>query len=299
MDEAAPQIAGGRYVLEGIIGHGGHSVIYRAADKASGTPVAIKILKTDVGQGQELARRLLREQKALRALDGTEAVKVHGVTATTRGAVCLVMELLEGRDLYDELVLREEAGELITADQLIRWIEPIVNTLEVAHDVGIIHRDLKPGNIFVTSDGAVRLLDFDLAYVAKSEPITKAGMVLGSPSYIAPEVWKGNSSALDLRVDIYSLAAIIFRILTGRVPFEAGGDLVSMRRRVLGAERPSLYELRPDLPSLLDGWVEQALAVNREERFAGVRAMWVALVRALGTEGQAAEADSERQSVAR
>ena len=296
MDELAPQIAGGRYVLEGIIGHGGHSVIYRAADKASAAAVAIKVLKTNVGQGQDLARRLLREQKALRALDGTGAVKVYGVTATTRGAVCLVMELLEGRDLYDELVLREEAGEVITAGQMVSWLEPIVNTLETAHDVGIIHRDLKPGNIFVTSAGAVRLLDFDLAYVAKSEPITQAGMVLGTPSYIAPEVWKGNSSALDHRVDIYSLASIIFRVLTGRVPFEAGGDLVAMRRRVLGVERPSINEWRPDLPPVVDGWVEQALAVNREDRFASVRAMWTALVRALGTEGRAATVASERQS---
>jgi serine/threonine-protein kinase len=108
-------------------------------------------------------------------------------------------------------------------------------------------------------------------------------MVMGSPSYIAPEIWMGHSTDLDQRVDIYSLAVIIFRALAGRVPFDHE-DVVVKRGQVLGAERPSLYQLRPDLPQDIDVWVDQALAVSRDARFHRVRAMWNALLRTLGAE---------------
>src|SRR5262249_49101736 len=133
-----------------------------------------------------------------------------------------VMELLRGQDLDDYLRDIEAQGERMQVRALVEFMAPIVTTLERAHAKGIVHQDLKPGNIFILGRGGpngVRLLDFGLAWSEASTPITRDGIVIGSPSYIAPEVWAGNPRALDFRMDLYSLAAIIFRALGGSVPF--------------------------------------------------------------------------------
>ncbi len=166
-----------------------------------------------------------------------------------------------------------------------------MDTLELAHEHEIVHRDLKPGNIFVVGEeygGGVRLLDFGLAKVKSERPLTREDMIIGSPSYIAPEVWKGNTSALDHRMDVYSMGAIVFRALGGRVPFEAD----TIREKIelcTTAARPSLHALRPDLPEELDRWVAQALAVEPERRFFRVRGMWNAFKHAVGAEGATAQ----------
>ncbi|MET0594318.1 MAG: serine/threonine-protein kinase, partial [Polyangiaceae bacterium] len=156
-----------------------------------------------------------------------------------------------------------------------------VDTLEAAHVRGIVHRDLKPGNIFVLDSGGARLLDFGLAKVMAAAPLTNSGMVAGSPSYIAPEVWKGNPRALDHRIDVYSLGAIIFRALSGAVPF-GGKDILEKLALVTTGDRPSLHELRPDLPQEVDTWVAEVLAVDPDLRFRQVRGMWNALRGILG-----------------
>src|SRR5258708_37984500 len=129
------------------------------------------------------------------------------------------MELLVGEDLDDYLSEIESVGQRLSVYRLFELLDPIVDTLEAAHVRGIVHRDLKPGNIFVLEGGGVRLLDFGLAKVLAASPLTNDGMIAGSPSYIAPEVWKGNPRVLDQRIDVYSLSAIIYSPLAGKVPF--------------------------------------------------------------------------------
>jgi serine/threonine protein kinase len=146
-----------------------------------------------------------------------------------------------------------------------------------------VHRDLKPGNIFVLGrggPGGVRLLDFGLSSSEASTPITRDGIVIGSPSYIAPEVWAGNPRALDHRADVYSLGAILFRALGGQVPFPVEG-LHEKLVAATTAERPSLHALRPDLPQMVDEWVRRALEIDPGRRFSSVRETWDALRRAL------------------
>jgi serine/threonine protein kinase len=114
----------------------------------------------------------------------------------------------------------------------------------------------------------------------KASPLTVVGTIIGSPSYIAPEVWKGKPDELDHRVDLYSLAVILFRALAGRLPFD-GESLHEKFVQATTAKRPSLHAIRDDLPSDVDGWVKRALAIDRSDRFGDVRKMWNALLSAL------------------
>jgi serine/threonine-protein kinase len=229
--------------------------------------------------------RMLREAQVMAALAGTSAIRVYGLRTTVDGALYLVMELLSGADLDDYLAEIESVGHRLSVHRLFDLLDPIVDTLEAAHARGIVHRDLKPANIFVLDSGGVRLLDFGLAKVLAASPLTSDGMIAGSPSYIAPEVWKGNPRVLDHRIDVYSLGAITFRALSGNVPFQ-GASLIEKFQLATTGERPSLYAERPDLPPEIDAWVAQALAIDPDLRFYQVRGMWNALRAVLGVPRQ-------------
>ena len=276
------KILAGRYRLMQVVGKGAHGLVYRGIERDTDTEVAVKIIHAGVAHQTELEKRMEREHDALRALSGTAATRVFGLLRE-EGALCLVMELLRGQDFDEYLSDIEEQGRRIDVATLVEFLDPIAETLDVAHELGIIHRDLKPGNIFIPGRGGaggVRLLDFGLSRSGSSAPITLDGVIIGSPSYIAPEVWEGNPRALDHLVDVYSFGAIIFRALAGRVPFPA----VSLREKLdaaTSAARPSLHTLRPELGADIDAWVGKALAIRKEDRFERVRTMWEALVAVL------------------
>lgn len=284
MSGLGSEVVAGRYELGDVIGRGGHSVVFRAYDRVLDRDVAVKMLHDSVAGDPEYTVRMVREQRATHALRGTAAVRVLGLCTSPDGALCLVMELLKGQDLDEYLPRLEARGEVMGGRELVEVLSPIVDTLEAAHDAGITHRDLKPGNIYVIDPargGGVRLLDFGLAKLRSAAPLTRSGMIIGSPSYIAPEVWAGEPARLDHRIDIYSLGAIVFRALGGRVPFE-GATVREKLEKVTTAPRPSLRALRPDLPADIDIWVRQVLAIDPERRFWRIRAMWRALLDALG-----------------
>lgn len=282
MTSAVGEIVADRWELCEVIGRGGHSVILRARDRRGGADVAVKVLQDGLLDHTELALRMWREYRALETLAGTAAVRPHALCMRDDGTPCLVMELLAGRDLDDELAVRPESR--LAPSELSTLLDPIVTTLEAAHEHDVVHRDVKPGNVFVVDDPrdrlGVRLLDFGLVKVRREKPLTRKDMIIGSPSYIAPEMWDGHAAASDHRVDVYSLAVVIFRALAGRVPFE-GDSLKQKVRLVKSGPRPSLHAERPELPAAVDEWVAQALAVDPNRRFARVRAMWAALHDAL------------------
>jgi eukaryotic-like serine/threonine-protein kinase len=274
------ELIGGRYELCDLLASGGQGHVYRAKDVQVGDWVAIKVLRSEFAQDVQWRERMYREARALCTLSGTSAVRVFDQKWASDGALCIVMELLEGAPLEDTLQQREAGGVVMNPRDLTPILKPVVDTLEMAHRNAIIHRDLKPANIFVQVDGSVRLLDFGFAKFERLLAMTKFGEVAGSPSYLAPESWGGDSSVLDRRVDVYGLAAVVFRSLTGRPPFQ--GDLVSLLRQVTTAPRPKLTTLRPELPAALDDWAETALAVSPEHRFDSVLALWNAFQLASG-----------------
>jgi eukaryotic-like serine/threonine-protein kinase len=277
MDPAIDQVLLPRYELLNMIGRGGHSVVYRAVDRQKpGDEVAIKILHPSLTLDSAHAIRMRREWQAMRELAGTNAVQVFELCQAANGSLCLVMELLIGRDLDGYLTELESWDVPFPVDTLLELLDPIVDTLEAAHFRGIVHRDLKPGNIYVLDaarGGGVRLIDFGLVKLLHAPPLTRDGFVVGSPSYMAPEVWSGNPRALDHRVDVYSFGAIVFRVLSGEVPFDAL-RITEKLRLATTAERPSLCALRPDLPPRVDDWVRHALAIEPSDRFTSMRELW-------------------------
>jgi serine/threonine-protein kinase len=270
-------LASQRYERLGVLGSGGQGVVYRAFDHWTGRPVAIKVLSSAAAREPHMVERLSREQQALSALKGTAAVEVLDIYRGSDGELCLVMELLKGMNLDEHLQVIEATNQRMELERIAEIFDPIVNTLEIAHKAGIVHRDLKPANVFLLDDGGVRLLDFGMARMKRSAPLTAEGTVMGSPSFMAPEAWKGQSAAVDHRADVYSLGVILFRVLAGDLPFSG----ITLYEKMLGstkAARPSLVAKRPDLPRDADEWVALALAISRDERFQNVRALWNAFL---------------------
>jgi serine/threonine-protein kinase len=277
-------MVGNRYRLERVLGSGGQSVVYLAEDTRFGDSVAIKILNPHAATNPEWVERMFREARATASLRGTSAVKVLDQQWTNDGAMCLVMELLNGQDLDDHLRGIESRGEKMSPEELLAILGPVVSTLESAHSQGIVHRDLKPPNIFIIDPkhgGGVRLLDFGFAKFVRMRGMTSMGTIAGSPTYIAPEGWKGDPMKLDHRIDVYAVGAIAFRALAGKPAF-AESNLLDLARAVTTGPRPSLVALRPDLSPDIDDWVKQSLAIEPEQRFFQVRGQYNALKWALG-----------------
>jgi serine/threonine-protein kinase len=266
-----------RYEIGGLIGKGGHGKVYKALDVQLQSPVAIKVLYGDVAAEREFRVRMEREARAMGQLAGTSAVQVMGFNKTDWGALYLVMEYLEGKDLGGHLREVEKSGKPLPLAEVYEILEPIAHTLQKANERGIIHRDVKTANVFVSDSrarGRSRLLDFGLAKDISLDPLTKTGMIAGSPAYIAPEAWLGKPKPIDHRVDVYGFGVLLFRVLAGRLPFSPNVTIDQLLIEVTRGDRPSLHAIRKDLHPTIDDWVQRALAVDREKRFHSVEALW-------------------------
>ncbi len=269
----------GRYVLGRELGRGGHGVVFAATDSESGEGVAVKVLKQNIAEDPQYAVRLWREAQSLRALWGSSVVRVHRFGHGEQGDVYMVMELLDGDTLDHHLLEIESFGDKMSAFEVLRCLDPVARALHLAHSKGIIHRDVKPANIFLVAEeagGGVRLMDFGLAKIAGADALTQVGMIAGSPAYIAPEVWRAQQ--FDHRIDVYSLAAVVYRCLAGRTPFSAPTHL-ELFMKVTTAERPNLSEFRPEIAPEIDAWAKTALAIKPEDRFPYVTTMWNELLK--------------------
>jgi serine/threonine-protein kinase len=220
---------------------------------------------------------MFREAFAMTTLHDTAALRVLDQVWTDEGSLVLVTELIQGKELGDWLEAEEVNGP-IAVRAVLELLDPVVRTLSAAHAQGIVHRDLKPSNIFVVDPergGGVRLIDFGFAKFTRLRGFTKHHVIAGSPSYIAPEAWLNRRSTFDQRLDVYALGAVIFRCLCTRPPFQSN-NVLGLLQAVTRDPRPSLTALRPDLPSVVDDWASLALAIEPDERFQSVKALWTA-----------------------
>jgi serine/threonine-protein kinase len=264
-----------RYRVRGLLGVGGIGRVYRAEHTVLERTVALKVLLEHYQCVPELQRRFEREAMALAALSHPNIVTITDFVST-RDATFLVMELVEGRDL-DEIL--EEDGALAPADAFA-MMEQLLSALAYAHDRDVIHRDLKPQNVLVRELPGGRLhavvLDFGLAkFMDGSGPganLTKTGLIVGTPAYMAPE--QASGAHADRRADVYAAGIMFYEMLAGVHPFEGfeGQDLL---RQHLLSPAPSLGEKCPDatVAPALEAFLARALAKDGADRFVDGSAM--------------------------
>ncbi|HEX6275533.1 MAG TPA: serine/threonine-protein kinase [Polyangiaceae bacterium] len=269
------EVIGSRYRLDELLSRGGQGWVFAGTDLRHGDAVALKVLRGEFANDPEWRERMFREAQALVRLSRAAVVRILDQVYSNAGELCLVMERLRGVDFEQFLGAREDRGERSNMAELVALLAPIAEALDLAHDFHILHRDVKPSNIFVLEGGGVRLLDFGFVRFMGRSGLTQLGFVAGSPSYLAPEAWRGEHARLDRRVDVYAFGAVLYRALAGEPPF-ANASIVQLLELVTTGRRPSLHARRPDLPSSIDDWVEQALAIDPEHRFQRVGALWAA-----------------------
>ena len=202
----------GPYEILAPLGAGGMGEVYRARDTRLGREVAVKVLPAHRAQDPDALARLEREAQAVAALSHPNILAIHDL-GTDQGVFFVVTELLEGETLRNRL-----ASSPLPWRKAVEIGAAIADGLAGAHLKGVIHRDLKPDNIFVTRDGRVKILDFGLARSASDDSqLSHSGMLLGTPSYMAPEQGRGEKA--DGRSDLFSLGCVLYRMATGVLPF--------------------------------------------------------------------------------
>lgn len=262
-DGAVEQPMLGRYRVEKTLGKGAMGVVYLGRDPKIGRAVAIKTLALSAEfEGQELqdARdRFFREAETAGRLQHPNIVTIFDA-GEEHDLAFIAMELLSGHDL----TRHARPGDLLPPQQVLEIGEQVALALDHAHALGVVHRDIKPANIMVDpATGSVKVTDFGIARVTDSSR-TKTGVVLGTPSFMAPEQLAGQR--VDGRADLYSLGVTLFQLLTGRLPFQAD-SLAALMFRIANEPPAALTSLRPDLPLALGACLATSMAKHPAERF--------------------------------
>jgi hypothetical protein len=254
----AGDIIGGRFQIEGQVGRGGMGEVYRASDRASGEVVAIKIR---LEQQRDGAARFTREAEVLSEISHPGIVRYVAHGETPSGEPYLAMEWLDGEDLKSRL-----RRAPLTVEESIALGVRVAGALGAAHARGVVHRDIKPSNVFLVRGRVqqAKVLDFGIAWRAGSTQLTRTGMLVGTPGFMAPEQAR-NSATLDARTDVFSLGCVLFRCLTGAMPF---GDehLMAVLAKILHAEAPQVRDLRPAVPEALSRLVDWMLSKDPDAR---------------------------------
>ena len=266
-------ILGGQFQVVQKIGTGGMGSVYKASQSEMNRMVAIKILHPKLAGRKDLTSRFRREARAMSQLTHPNTVKVFMYGELEEdGSLYIVMELLEGRNLNQ--TVRKEGP--MTFERAIPILVQVCGALQEAHEMGIVHRDLKPENIFLSMQGGMadypKVLDFGLAKVTERQMrpgsiiLTQEGMVFGTPEFMSPEQAQGKT--LDARSDIYSLAVILYEVLTGKLPFEAKTPMEYIQKHVMEPPIP-LSQRVPgkSFPEGLDQVLAKALAKKPEDRY--------------------------------
>ena len=263
------QVVADRYHVVKKLGEGGMGQVYLAEHVKMGRKSAIKVMNPSLVHDPDALARFNREAANASRITHTNVCAIYDFGETSEGLVYLAMEFIEGEPLTDVL---EREGALPIPRAVGIFVQ-VAGALQAAHDLGIVHRDLKPDNIMLTRgrDGAdvVKVVDFGIAKAVggdDTQKVTKTGLVVGTPEFMSPEQLSGD--ALDGRSDIYSLALVLFKMLTGRLPFEATTVQETMIKR-LTDEPQALRAARPDLhfPPGFQETIDAALTRTPVERY--------------------------------
>jgi serine/threonine protein kinase/tetratricopeptide (TPR) repeat protein len=248
------------YRIDEELGRGGMGVVYKARDLKLDRPVVLKFLSPELGGDAAAKRRFLHEARAASALDHLNICTIYDIGETEDDQTFIAMSYYEGEVLADRI----RRGPMPIAEA-VEIATQIARGLAASHARGIVHRDVKPGNVFVTREGVVKLLDFGLAKLAGASRLTKTGSTLGTAAYMSPEQLRGEG--VDGRADIWSLGVVLYEMVGGRLPFRPH-DGASLVHAILTDERQPLSSLRPGTPGDVESVVARALAKDTARRYA-------------------------------
>jgi serine/threonine protein kinase len=266
---------------------GGMAIVYEAEHLRLKRRVAIKFLSSELSTDSAMGIRFRREAEVLARLSHPHIVQIVDFDTTDTGEPFLVMELLDGETLGARL----ERDCTLELEESLAIAAQLASGLAAAHQARIVHRDLKPANVFLESvpgePAVVKLLDFGISKTgSQSQLLTREHMVLGTPEYMAPEQASGSTGLVDHRADQYSLAAIVYEMLSGRPPFPSSDDIGALLRRVIHEEPRPLIDLAPGVGTV-SNVVMRALSKDPRARFGSITAFAEALrcagIRELGS----------------
>jgi len=258
---------GESYEIVRLIGEGGMGRVYEARHtRLPNKRFAVKMLHHELARQPEVVARFQREAEAVAAIEHANVVGVFDVNRAPDGRPYIVQELLEGEELGK---LLERSGRLPVA-AAVAIVRQVCRALGAAHTRGIVHRDVKPENVILLGDlpaAHVKMVDFGISKLEEGSALTKTGVVMGTPAYMAPEQARGER--VDARADIYAAGAILYRAVTGRKPYE-GLDPMATLSAVLSEEPPRPRTLAPGLPEALELLIQRAMAKEPAERLARI-----------------------------
>lgn len=251
----------GNYRIDGVLGKGGMSVMYRATDVRLGRKVALKVIGEHLGADAEFRERFVDEARNTAAIDHPNIVPLYDF-GELDGMHYIGMRLVDGADLASAI---SDGG--LPPKRAIGLLEQVADALDTLHKRGLVHLDMKPANVLVTERESVRehvyVADFGLTRRGATGHRTRGGDFLGSPTYAAPEHLRGEP--LDGRTDQYALACVLYACLTGRPPY--AGDVQTVIKGHLNSAAPSAVRIVPSLPAGIDPVIAKGMAKNPKERY--------------------------------
>lgn len=270
MDNLIGKRLDGRYSIESLVGVGGMANVYRGTDLKTGNQIAVKVLKDEFLDNEELVRRFKNESKAISILSHPNIVKVYDVSVTDK-LQYIVMEYVDGITLKEYL---KQRGGALTWKETVHFATQILSALQHAHSKGIIHRDVKPQNIMLLADGSIKMMDFGIARFSRAQSQTVSDKAIGSVHYISPEQAKGERT--DARTDIYSVGVMLYEMLSGRLPFDGDGA-VSIAIMQISEKPKPLAEIAPQTPAGLRQITEKAMEKDPDKRYQSAQEMLAAI----------------------
>ncbi|WP_437616296.1 serine/threonine-protein kinase [Sorangium sp. So ce834] len=265
----------GAYRIVRLLGEGGMGRVYETHHtRIPGKRFALKTLHPELAQQPTILARFQREAEAAASVRNPHIVEIFDVNRLSDGRPCIIAEYLDGQGLGELLAA---SGGRLPVGTAVRIAREVCDGIAAAHAAGVVHRDIKPENIFLTGDPAcptVKVLDFGISKTSAPSALTRTGMVLGTPAYMAPEQAKGDE--IDARADIYAVGAVLYHALTGQRPFERS-DPTAMLLAVMTEEPPALRTVNPEIPPELELIVQRAMAKEKEGRYASMAELASAL----------------------
>lgn len=249
----------GRYLIEKPLGEGGMGAVYKATDTMLNIPVALKTINAKFAQNQGALERLKREVILARKVSHPNACRIYDI-GESGGIHYVSMEYLQGRTLAD--MIKEK--RLLSPETGVSILQQVLSALKTAHDAGVIHRDLKPENIMVDFKNRASIMDFGISFSSEIDKITRTGVVVGTPYYMAPEQLGGQE--IDHRADLYSVGVIMFQMFTGRLPF-TGKSPFEVIAAHMKSDFPKPSKFVPDIPPALEKVILKALSKDPVNRY--------------------------------